>query len=279
MAVTVSYDESKDSPKSIKFTPDGVEVIRELVCAWVDKIQLVRELLGYWSGGIYYPPDEFDATEASSGGEHLYNVFANSIEIKRRHPDAETDEAILTVTYKTLEYTQIDGDDVLVTESLQAASEYITFDRKGLGIGTGTGRIKLDEANLEAPAGINRMIEWVYTIHHLLTIPDAYFDLAGKVNHAAVSSRALGKTFPAGTLLCGNLHTRREITWDGVNMWEVTFRFLYKNNGTLADPRGHNYYPDTKNANAAGIPFVPITNESDVAVPMQPLGNFTGIVR
>jgi len=279
MAITVEFTESKDSPKRTALTATGAEVVRELICNWVNRIQLARELLGYWDGDTYYPPDEYDATEASSGGEHLENVFANSVEIKRRHPDAETDEAILTVTYKFLEYSQIDGDDVLITESLQAASEYITFDRKGLGIGTGVNRIRLDEANLEAPAGINRMIEWVYTIHHLLTLPDAYFDLAGKVNNAAVTSRALGKTFPAGTLLCGNPYTRREITWSGVSMWEVTFRFLYKNNGTFANPRGHNYYPDTNNATAAGIPFVPITNENDVEIPLQPTGDFTGIVR
>lgn len=282
MAVTVEYDEDRNSPKE-SLTMEGAVVIRTLTCSRAERLLLAKQLLGFWdsdSGGptVYNAPDEY----VPDGDEELPYVYANSVEIEC-NPEQADDTAKLTVTYKSMDISTIgegeDAEQVYITERLGSASEFITVSRKGLGFGTGVDRIDLTENDLEAPAAVHCMIEWEYTIHHIPTLDSAYFDLVGKINNAAVYSRALNITFPTGTLLCANPIAEREITLSSIPMWSITYRFMYQNNGTIAAPKGWNYFTRTDNADAGGVNFEPVTNESDASIPIYATADFSGVIR
>lgn len=279
MPVTISYTEKAGSPREY-LTPVETVVERQLFCNWEDRISLTRELLGYWQGGRYYPPDLYEP----QGNETLYYVYAREVTIEPviSSPKVEGlgyEKALLLVTYRQTDFYVIDEDNVLITENIEPASEYITLDREGLGFGTGESRKKLKEENMEAPAKISRMIDWVYTMHQVPWLMSYHFDLAGKVNNAAVRSRSLVTTFPAETLLCGNPTAHREITRAGNYSWAVTYRFTYKNNGTMAVPLGWNHFPRTDNADSGGINYERLTDSSDDNVPVYTLADFSTVVR
>ena len=94
------------------------------------------------------------------------------------------------------------------------------------------------------------------------------------LNFKAIRSWTLGILFPAETLLCGNPTAVRNIhTISTPDTWTMTWRFTYKNNGTLQVPYGWNHFPRTDTADADGIKYERITNGTD-NIPIYPLANF-----
>ncbi len=87
--------------------------------------------------------------------------------------------------------------------------------------------------------------------------------------------------FPTETLLCGNPSASREIKSTGNigNAWTITYRFTYKNNGTIDDPRGWNHFPRTDNADIGGINYEHLTDSNDANVPIYTLANFSTVIR
>ena len=278
MAVTVSHTEKNGSPK--EYLRQGlVEAERMLIVNWEDRLVLCRELLGFWSqGGVLNPPALYEP----EGNEPLYNIYAYDCSVEPIPTPPDTSgisykKAIVTVKYKYQEQQTIGEDPVYISESIEPAAEFLTLTRKGLYFGTGGSKVPLDE-DMEAPAMIIRMIDWVYTIHGVLSLGAAYYDLPGKVNSAGVYSRALDRSFPAETLLCGNPAARREITRQGFPLWTVTYRFTYKNQGTLASAKGWNHWPRTDAADSTGIDFERITDGTS-NVPIYTLADFSAVVR
>lgn len=277
MAITVSYKEMNGSPKEYLY-PGQAEVERRLLCAWEERITLCRQLLGYWSVGSYFPPDLYVA----QGNEALYNVYAYECNVEPIPTPPDTaglgyKKAIVTVRYRVQDYYMVGEDTVFITESIEPAAEFLTLTRKGLYFGTGGSAVPLDE-DAEPPAMIIRMFDWVYTLRGVWGLGAAYYDLPGKVNNAIVYSRALSRIFPAETLLCGNPSAHREITRYGDFTWTITYRFTYRNHGTLADPKGWNFWPRTDNADVDGIDFERITDGTD-NVPIYTLADFSAVVR
>ena len=279
MAITVDYDELVGSPTE-ELTFSGAVVHRQLICDWADRLTLAKELLGWTVGGVLHPPDLYDP----EGDEPLYSIYARDCTVEPFIAPSDVSgssykKAKLTVIYRTPEYTEAPpaGETVYISESLEPAAEFLTLNRKGFYFGTGASKVSLEENDLEAPAKIDRMIDWVYTIHRVPTLITAYFDLPGKVNNAAVYSRSLNITFPAETLLCGNPSLSREITSTGITAWTITFRFTYKNSGTIASPLGWNYFPRTDNADSGGINYEQITDGTD-AIPIYTLADFSTVV-
>lgn len=267
--MAVSYTELKNSPKEY-LRPGHAEVERKLLCTWAERITLCRELLGYWSYGYYYPPDLYTA----SGNELLYNIYAYECQIE---PVGAYEKALVTVRYKVKDQYIIGEDHVFITEHIEPAAEFLTLSKTGLYFGTGGESVPLGD-DVEPPSMIIRMFDWVYTLQGVWSLDDAYYDLPGKVNNAAVYSRALVRTFPAETLLCGNPSAHREITRYGSYTWKVTYRFTYRNQGTLASPKGWNHWPRTDNADGDGVKFEKITDGTN-NVPIYTLADFTTVIR
>jgi hypothetical protein len=265
MAITVDYTELAGSPRE-HIAHDGTNVVRTLTCAWGDRIQLAKELIGYVVGSIVHAPDAYDA-----GDVPLYYIYAKAVNIE---PIGDYTKAKLTVTYKSLDY-DVDGPSqtgqtTYVTENLEPSLEFLTLsDQKLYWDSARTAANKLKAS--EVPSYIVRMTDWVYTIHRTYVMPAAVIELPGYVNSSSVYSYTLDYTFGAETLLCGNPSMLREFTSDGIATWTVTFRFTHK-------PEGWNNFPRTSN-NASGITWGPIYQaDSANRKVIYPLGNFNALI-
>jgi hypothetical protein len=219
-----------------------INVTRKLRCAWATRHTAGKELLGYVSGNILYLPQEYQPTNSS---EEWQNVFCHKIEIDglgddRPGIDASTGDytyAVITAYYSTTEY----NTQTLVTESLEPSTNFLTISTEGL-TWQGDG---VNLATSEAPYQMVPLVDWVYTLHQIDTLPDAYYDRVGCVNATPIYSQQLGRWFAAETLLCNAPVVDREITNWGAKLFKVTFRFTYLYNGVSADgsPAGWNHFP------------------------------------
>lgn len=231
---------------------DGIRILK---CAWVDRLTLATQLVGYTHiiglDTIHYLPHQYP----HAGLRHL---FASDIRIGRLASKmigadprvAIYNEAILTVTYSVPDYEfPTEDEETYVTESLEPATDFMTMSHIGL-FWDRRGREPIDPT--EAPAKLVRMTAWVYTLHALKSLPPQIFTLPGTVNLRDVYSWSLDKWFAYETLLCGDPSLSREKTTTGVTAWAVTFRFIEKNAGSFAHPLGWNEFPKPKDADADG---------------------------
>lgn len=203
----------------------------KLQCNWADRVILAEYLLGFVSGSVLYLPALY-----LLGDKITLYCMEVSIESLGETPTNET--AQLAILYEIPPYDiqqAIENQTTTyVTEAIEPANEFITLSNKGLHWASITGP-ELEDT--EAPAKVIRMVDWVYTIHHLPSLPAWIWTHPGAVNSATVWSETLGKSFAAGTLLCGNPSTRREITSAGVTAWTITVRLLYRPDGWNKFPR------------------------------------------
>ena len=261
------------------FELGSAEITRIVFCAWEDRITLIRQALGWYDSGQYHLPELYDV----GGGDDVPYLYAKKVRIQPA--DEDRVRAKVTIIYGTQDINvnattpPYSEDGVWISESLESVTEFLTLDRKGLGFGTGSERVVLDNEDLEAPAAVNFMIDWVYTLNHLPTWDADMFNIVGKVNNAPVYSRALDTTFPEETLLCMPPVSEREIDWSGFYTWKVTYRFRYKNLGTIALPIGWNWWPNVKQADTDGIPFQQFTNINDEVIPIYKTYDFSGVIR
>jgi len=225
--ITVSYERRPGYPQEDMSYKEAT-IIDKLICAYADRITLAKQLLGFRIGSIIYSPHEYDA-----GDEPLANLFAKDVHIDPiigLDGEGSYTKAELTIRYQHFTYslTPPEGETVYVSESLEPASEFLTLSHEGL---------YWDNAQAEpldstaAPAKIIRMMDWVYTIHQISSIPSWVWTHPGAVNAASTKSKELNKTFAAQTLLCGNPSLSREITSEGTTAWTITVRLTYRIDG------------------------------------------------
>lgn len=241
---TIDYDELANSPQE-SFTNGNIQITRLLSCAWIYRIQFMKELLGYLAedSTVYYA-DEYD-----TGTIQIPNVFCTTVDIEPLGIDQDTGEYLKAKIIAKYEYRKYNipsaGNIVYVTESLENASEFLTLPDKLLyWVNDQTRPLNPSET----PSKIIPLLQWSYTKNLLTSVPNETLSLPGKVNDASVYSRALDLTFPTETLLCSNPSLTREVTNQGTTAWTVTFRFTYRNNGTASVPLGWNHFPDTRTA-------------------------------
>jgi len=225
----ITYNRVPGYPRE-NLSSDRITVTDMLQCAWEDRIELAKLLLGYQIDDVWYYPQEYNSyTTVPLNGLYVTDVsIAPVVGVKNSsHPLGEYTLAQLTITYSALPYELPEGGETTyITESLEPAAEFLTLGSKGLYWGTGANKVAL-EAN-EAPAKIVRLVDWVYTLHQINYIPDWVWTHPGCVNDSNVTSRRLNKTFPAETLLCGNPILSREITSEGAKSWALTVRMTYR---------------------------------------------------
>lgn len=236
-----SASEFEGSPTGT-VNPPEYEITRTFKCAWKDMGDFIRELCGYvevvGDEAVYHAPDTYDLLDVTLYCTHCeFQPFAGKTSNADDAQVATYDYARVTAHYEIPDYDRQAGEETYVTERLRSVSEFLTLPHKGL-------KWLSDLANLEAteaPALVMRMIVWEYTVHKAVTLPDAVFDLASRTNNAPVKSARLNRVFGTETLLCGDPETEREVTSEGVGLWTVTFRFVYR-------PTGWNYWPRSDSA-------------------------------
>ncbi len=261
----IEYDHIPGSPME-SGSWESFSAICNFRVAWENRIRFIQDMLGFISGSTVYQAHRY----IPEGTGVVYNVFARTADINPIIAQSPTagityKYANVTINYSTPDYDQPpEGEIVYVTESLEPAAEFITLNRDGLYFGTGANKVSLKDQNIEPPAKIERMTDWVYTLHRLLTLPNEVLTLPGKINSVSAYSRSLNKTWPAQTLLCGNPSLERQITSSGTTAWTVTFRFTYRNHGTISVPLGWQHFPRTDDvATGNALLFERITDGTD----------------
>ena len=246
--LSYDFEELEGSPsEKLSSTFTSIGSVRRFKCAYSDRLFLAMQFIGYsvtvGSNVAIYEPHEYEAISTylialDVGIEPFGRISAQSDDSRF----ATYTSAILTVTYGVpqREVSAAYGGNVTVIENIRGASEFLTLPTDNLYWGTGSNKIPI--TNLSAPGKISCMMEWTYGIRGARTLPSGIQTHPGKINSAPVYSTTLGWTFPAGTLLCNNPEHARQISFDGVTN-DVTLKFLYKNNGTLLNPKGWNFFP------------------------------------
>jgi hypothetical protein len=254
---TITIDNSR-LPKfpRVSMTRSGIKATDKLICDWSDGVTLSKQLLGFKQGNTYFTPQLYDA-----GDDPLENVYCTDVVIEPHEgkTNGEHVKALLTVTYSTIDYdpeTATEsgtgaGSVTYVTESLEPAAQFITLpvDKLFWAKNKGGGTVK----EAEAPAQIFYASDWVYTLHHMPTVPNWVWTKVGQINNASVYSWALDKTFNAEELLIGNPSLSREITSEGITDWTLTVRLKY-------NPETWNKFPRTSSGN--GLTFDNMYNEN-----------------
>lgn len=242
--ITVGYEEL-DGPTGT-INQYGLSAIRKYKCAWNQWGLLAQQLLGWCEiRGVFliiHLPHPDPHLPYCFAKDIKFAGFGSLVESPQSIKIAEYNYAVLTVEYGTPEYDEqpIDPSNPLITETWEGATEFITHNYDNLYWDSGAA--ELIKAG-DAPAQIIKMTEWSYTIHRLIYMPTGFYDIVGKINNTSVTTLRDKITFPAGTLLCGDPSLRRETTVGGVITESVTFRFMYRNNGTFASPMGWNWFP------------------------------------
>ncbi len=280
MAITVDYSRVPGFPQE-QLAREGIRVTDKLQCAWTDRVTLAKELLGFAVGGILHTPHQYDA-----GNDPLNNLYAMDVDIEPliglNQSTGEYTKAVLTVNYETPEYSIDDAGEsestTYVTESLEPSTEFLTLDNTWL--------YWSDDTSLESsesPSVLIRMMDWVYQVHQVPSLPNNFFDYIGYVNSTNVYSRSFGRFFPVETLLYGNPSLHRTYTSEGISAWDVTYRFTYRNNGTFDSPKGWNYFPrpdsiDASNAIVFEAVYKATGGASSNRVKPYPTAEFNNIV-
>jgi len=251
------------------FGPDGARVERTFLVDWADRLAFIKEKLGYFDGSTLWLPDKYEP----EGNESVGNLYARQADVSplldpSHDPDMSSGRALVKIVYGNIEPPP-PGSTQYVTESLTQSSEYLTLPRKGLYFDTGGDKVSLEDYDIEVPTKIVPMLEWQYTVHRYLAIPTACLTLPGRINSSPVYSRSLGITFPAGTLLCGPIEISREYTSTGGVTANITWHFLYRNNGNEVSPKGWQWFPRTDGGAVSweritdGTSEVPVYEEAD----------------
>ena len=242
--ITVPYIEIADGnfPRE-RWTSKGFEADRLFQVAWDDSVQFIADIVGdvvdlgslgdfMVTQGQQYP--RFTAARAMSAGLTGYGKNLATVPLTWTH-------ARISVGYAVPDYSLSqaggDGEQVIVSESLDAAAEFITLPHNKL-FWTYGGGSATDPINREVPIGrLLRMVNWNYTIHHVLRVTKNVIDLVGSVNSIDVTSPTLGLTFPAETLLYNGPRMSQEITVSGFRARTLEMSYTYRPAGWNKLPR------------------------------------------
>lgn len=253
---TVDFEELKGSPTE-SLSRDfwkGTGAVRVFRCASADRIKLANELLGYMAGFVYHLPHPYTDISRLLVATNIATNPVGKISGQDDAKFANYPKTDLTVTYTIPQETfEAFGGLVTVTETIQEASEFVTLPTKGLfWYVDGVANEPIRE--FDAPGKVNKLLEWTYEIRNAQFVPGIIWYNYGKVNAYSIYSRSLDTTFPAETLLCGSPTVVRETTYYSTG-YNITLRFLIKNNGTFANPFGWNHYPRISDETSVDIEY------------------------
>lgn len=225
MALSVDWTRVPGYPKE-NFTSEGdIRVIDQFLCAWDDRFQLTKELLGYRKGRTIHHPAYYPV-------DNDIEIYAKNIEMEPL--DDRYTKARLTIEFGVLDYDPLqpyyfNGIPIYITETIQPATEFLTLDNTDIYWGDNTAI-----SDVEAPAKIIRMLEWSYTLHQVpfavsSSFTGAIFGLPGKINDRNMYSELWKDYFPARTLLAGNPTINHTITSAGKRTMDITMTFTFRN--------------------------------------------------
>lgn len=260
--LTVPFEELDGSPvvrSTSSWAGDGAT--RKLKCLTTNRIELERELLGYVYGNVVHLPASFGVDRPNLIATNVtLTPFGRTGAVGNDNRYADYEHVILNVAFEVV--TKIPSPQygfVTLSEEVRDLSEFVTLPVKNLYWGTGGDKEEID--TFDAPGKMNYGLELVYTISNAYRVPPEIFDYVGKVNSEAINHPGIGYVFEPYTLLYASPSVSSELTFGGT-IYRITLRFLHKENGTPANPKGWNWFP---RISAAGeeITYETITDGTD----------------
>lgn len=283
--LTIPFEELDGSPEERSAgTWAGDTATRKLKCLSIHRVALERELLGYSSlGGVPLAGGDALIHLPAPFGIDRPNLIATNVVTKPfgRVRGVSGDTRFANYRHSILDVAFEVATRVLSTrygfvalsEEIRDTTEFATMPAKGLYWGTGGGREAI--AAFDAPGKISHGKEWIYTIRGAYHIPANIFGYVGKINVSEIASSYTGQTYASGTLLYASPTIASEVTFRGT-VYNITLRFLHKNNGTFDSPKGWNWYPRPSKTGAT-IDYEPIYDDADRAKVFYVMDDFRSV--
>lgn len=216
----VTKSELPGSPKEA-WTRTGFQATRQFECAWAERENLKKELLG----SVYAPLDDTGSICTKVG----------SVPFQAEISEAPAGVAAYEKALVTGEWTVQQGETVgenQVSESIEPNAEFLTVSHRGLTWGDGGDPL----AKEEAPGRLYYGLDYVRTRFGITPVPATVLTFIGHVNKEAGGISPLtvglsGWTFAQETLLFMPPTIVRVVDKDGNLLWDITYRFSYKPNG------------------------------------------------
>ncbi len=273
--ITVAFSEIDKSPQE-RFDDNGFVAVRQLKCAFSDRLLLARQLRGNVQVSA-----NLVTVVVGQRYPHDPRAIAKDISIKPFFEMTSTDSptptvadyasAILNVVYRIPDGIEEPDPDVpnlaeiLVTQNLEPSAEFLTIPKANLFYDAGKTR-KVDEVS---PGKVQVLIDWVYRIHTSPVIPEGTFDLIGTVNDRAMFSSKFDKSFAAETLLYNPPVLDPQVNSDGDTVYTIIYRFTHK-------PIGWNNVIDPE---AVGtVTVIPIFGDDGEVFRIHELGDFRTVI-
>ena len=262
----VPFEELKGSPEeSFSLEWQGVGVRRTLQCTAGHRLSLINSFLG-WVGYvgtdiiIHRPHVYGDISNLLTACTATTKPFGQMSNVPGDARFADYPHCIVEIGYRILESTLAAAyGQVSIRETLNDAGEFVTLPTKGLYWGTGGEKEGIDE--MDAPGKVNKLLEWTVDIRGAVVVPANVWGHPGKINSAEITAPTIGVVFPPGTLLCGNPTIVKEVSFT-TTTYDITLRFLAKQNGTFIAPKGWNFFPRISAAGST-ISYERITDGTD----------------
>ena len=271
--LTVPFEELAGSPEERSAgTWAGDTATRRLKCLSIHRLALGRELLGYTelqggdaaAGILIRLPAPFGPDRPTLVATNVVTKpFGRVSGVPSDTRFANYEHSILDVAYEVA--TRVLSTRygfVTLSEEIRDVSEFVTLPTKGLYWGTGGAKEAITTG--DAPGKINYGTEWLYTISGAFHVPAQIFDYVGMVNSVEIpagTTAPQGQVYPPYTLLYASPVVGAEMTFRGT-IYRITLRFLHKDNGTIAVPKGWNWFPRISAAGAA-VTYERITDGTD----------------
>lgn len=251
---TVTFHELANSPTE-SFDEDGFRAVMRFECAWTDRIDLAKQLVGsaFLQYGTTIRTDPFEYPYGSAGQvipgspvplgtppvvhgvevEPLQDIKASAGTVDTRFVTYV--KAVVTATFRVPTWKKLPvpnttgqgttGSYEWVTETLQPSAEFITMPNQKLWWDAAK-TVPVDDQ--EAPGLLVKMEEWTRTRHRVIRTHPSVFDLIGCVNKDPVASEKYNRTFEPETLLYTPPRLEPIVMPDGTKAHDLVMKFAYR---------------------------------------------------
>jgi hypothetical protein len=188
------------------------------MCPWANRYLVLQNILINQLEWPYLPGSSVYVKDGNIG------PFGNS-----KNTDAGSgqtyEDAQIDLTFETANKQEGNAN---FQESLEPAAEFLQLPYQSFRWGAGDGTALKKE---EAPGRLEIGLDYCVTWSNLISIPAQALSLIGCVNQNVVTSRSLGLTFAAETLLFNPPKISRSVVIGKINRYQMSCKFTYRRSG------------------------------------------------
>jgi hypothetical protein len=210
-----THHEVQGWPRLISFTPEEAIWERKLECAWDDRDALILGIVSYPDN--LYPYNDSGAAVVSVSSDPLPRNAAQKLNGNARL--AKYDIETVIVRYSTRLYAPSAVIETLdpYLEFEQASGDALYFKVEGQWVPVGAGSNRLHVGQDYRVKYINKTL-----------IPNDWEVYTGTINAGVMTTKTLGLSFAAGTVLYRGLRLSRTTTIEGAHRFTAELGFTFQ---------------------------------------------------